>query len=127
MQELSAYGTYTEFLAANPRPTVATVFFAMKNGEVQKFASRGEASKFSHIIEAVCDPESVAALRAWEGQVNRLRSEQQVLWKADLRKHFMAIDYSRFQRALDKAIDEADGDCDEAAEQMLEWYEIFGM
>ena len=127
MQELSAYGTYTEFLKANPRPTVATVFFAMKNGEVQKFASRAEASKFSHIIEAVCDHESVAALHAWEVQMNRLRSEQQVLWKADLRKQFMAINYARFQRALDKAIDEAGGDRDKAAEQMLEWYEIFGV
>jgi hypothetical protein len=127
MKELSAYGTYTEFLAANPRPTVATAFFAMKNGEVEKFASRAEALRFSRIIEAVCDPESVAKLRAWETQVNRLRSEQQVLWKADLWKHFMAIDYSRFQRALDKAIDEADGDYDEAAEQMIEWYEIFSM
>lgn len=127
MKELREYGTYTEFLAANPRPMVATVFFAMKNGEVQKFGTRNEASKFSHLIEAVCDPESVAELRAWEVQVNRLHSEQQILWKADLRKHFMAIDYSRFERALTKAIDEADGDCDEAAEQMLEWYDIFGM
>ena len=110
-----------EFTAKNPRPEVQVAYFAMKNGEVKKFAQHGEATKFSSIIERVVDR---SALQQWEATYNTLRNEQLTAWKGSIRSDYPELSDRQFNRAFDLANGASDT-YDELEEILDDWYNAF--
>ena len=123
--EIMSYADYgaavEEFTAKNPRPEVQVTYFAMKNGEVKKFAQHGEATKFSPIIERVVDR---TALQQWEATYNTLKSEQLYAWKSDLRSEYPMLSTRQFDRAFSLANDQSDTYA-ELEEILYDWYNAF--
>jgi hypothetical protein len=110
-----------EFKAKNPRPEVQVTYFAMKNGEVKKFAQHSEATEFSQIIERVVDRSAHAE---WERMFNRLKNEQLAAWKESVRTEYPMLSTRQFDRAFDLANSQSDT-YDELEDLLDEWYRAF--